>query len=212
VLFNNANQEVFMPDEPNKLTAEDYRKAKEIDGRVKKSLVEFVASGKGFAAIHASSNCFRDWDEYANMLGARFDNHPWEAGSTVTFRIEEPNHPLMQAFKEPYFTVTDEIYQHKAPYSREIVRVLMSIDAARTCVKLDHVSWIHRTDTDFPMAWVKSYGNGRVFYSALGHHHELFWNPVVLQHWLDGLQFVLGDLPADTTPSAKLKAAQAEKK
>jgi hypothetical protein len=33
--------------------------------------------------------------------------------------------------------------------------------------------------------------------------HEIFWNPMILQHWLDGIQFALGDLKADTTPSAK---------
>ena len=56
------------------------------------------------------------------------------------------------------------------------------------------------------MTWIKSYGQGRVFYCALGHQHELFWNPIVLQHYLDGMQFVLGDLKADTTPSAKAEA------
>ena len=42
------------------------------------------------------------------------------------------------------------------------------------------------------MTWIKNYGQGRVFYNALGHEHELFWNPIVLQHYLDGIQFVLG--------------------
>jgi len=40
-----------------------------------------------------------------------------------------------------------------------------------------------------------------VFYCALGHQHDVFWNPVVLKHLLDGIQYVLGDLEADTTPS-----------
>jgi len=208
VLFNNANQEVFMPDEPNQLPAEDYKKAKEREIRLRKSLIEFVKSGKGIAAIHASTNCFRDWDEFAEMMGARFDNHPWEAGSPVTLRVEEPNHPLMAAFKEPYFIIEEETYQHKAPYSRQNVRVLMSVDPARTSVKLDHVSWIHRTDNDFPIVWVKSYGSGRVFYSAIGHQHEHIWNPVILQHFLDGIQFVLGDITAETTPGPKLSTAK----
>ena len=37
----------------------------------------------------------------------------------------------------------------------------------------------------------------------VGHWHQSFWNPAVLQHWLAGLQYVLGDLDADATPSAK---------
>ena len=42
------------------------------------------------------------------------------------------------------------------------------------------------------MSWIKSYGKGRVFYNAFGHDHDIFWNPVVLQHWLDGIQFATG--------------------
>jgi hypothetical protein len=63
---------------------------------------------------------------------------------------------------------------------------------------------IHRTDGDFAMTWIKPYGKGRVFYCALGHQHELFWNPIVLQHYLDGFQFAMGDLEADATPSARV--------
>ena len=101
----------------------------------------------------------------------------------------------MAAFKEPYFIVTDEIYQVKDPYSREHLRVLLTIDMDRTTTTAKQKELIHREDGDFAMTWVKSYGKGRVFYCAIGHQHELFWNPIVLQHYLDGFQFVLGDLP-----------------
>ena len=63
-----------------------------------------------------------------------------------------------------------------------------------------------RTDNDFAVSWVRSWGKGRVFYCSLGHRNEIFWNPAILQHYLDGIQFALGDLPADTTPSAQLKS------
>jgi hypothetical protein len=62
---------------------------------------------------------------------------------------------------------------------------------------------IHRADGDFAVSWVRNYGKGRVFYCSLGHRNEIFWNPAVLQHYLDGIQFALGDLPADAAPSAK---------
>ncbi len=63
--------------------------------------------------------------------------------------------------------------------------------------------WQNRPDDDFAISWIHQYGHGRVFYCALGHWHQSFWNPAVLQHWLAGLQFALGDLDADATPSAK---------
>ncbi|MEE9170019.1 MAG: HEAT repeat domain-containing protein, partial [bacterium] len=47
----------------------------------------------------------------------------------------------------------------------------------------------------------KTYGKGRVFYCVLGHNHNIFWNPAVLQHYLDGIQFAMGDLAAETKPT-----------
>jgi type 1 glutamine amidotransferase len=169
---------------------------------LKESFVDFLSSGRGLAVIHAGVASFRQWPEFGEIVGARFDNHPWGAGSTVTLRVDEPDHPVTAAFKEPYFIVTDEIYQVKAPYSRDKVRVLLSVDPDRTRITPQQREAIHREDMDFAMTWVKRYGKGRVFYCALGHEHPLFWNPVVLQHYLDGIQFVLGDLAGDATPRA----------
>ena len=203
IVFNNTNNEIFLPEDVDKLSAQDQIEARRRDEILKKSLVDFLRAGGGLAVLHAGVASFRQWPEFGNIIGARFDNHPWGAGSTVMLRVEEPGHPLMAAFKEPYFLVTDELYQVKAPYSRENVRVLLSIDTSRTRITPEQKKAIHREDMDFPMTWVKAYGRGRVFYCALGHEHELFWNPIVLQHYLDGLQFVLGDLEGDTTPRAR---------
>jgi type 1 glutamine amidotransferase len=203
IFFNNTNNEIFLPEDFDKLAPQEQAKARERDEMLKKSLVEFLRDGGGLAVAHAGVASFRKWPEFGEIIGARFDNHPWGAGSTVVLRVEEPSHPLMTAFKEPFFIVTDELYQVKDPYSRDKVRVLLSIDPARTQITPAQRKAIHREDMDFPMTWVKSYGKGRVFYCALGHQHELFWNPIVLQHYLDGIQFVLGDLKADVTPSTK---------
>ena len=201
VCFNNTNEEIFLPENFAKLAGEEKAKAAARDERLKKSLAAHLAGGKGLAVIHAGVACFRQWPEFGEIMAARFDNHPWGSGSTVTLKVDDPAHPVARAFKAEPFTVTDEIYQVKDPYSRERVRVLLSIDTARTNM---NVKGINRTDGDFAMTWVKSYGQGRVFYCALGHEHPLFWNPKVLQHFLDGIQFALGDLKADTTPSAKV--------
>jgi hypothetical protein len=65
------------------------------------------------------------------------------------------------------------------------------------------VPWIHRKDNDFALAWTRAYGKGRVFYSAFGHRTDIWWNRKILQFYLDGIQFAVGDLPADMTPSAR---------
>jgi type 1 glutamine amidotransferase len=204
IVLNNTNEEIFLPEDFSKLPPEEQMKARRRDEMLKKSFSDFVREGGGLAVIHAGVASFRDWPEFGDIVGARFDNHPWVAGSTVVLRVEEPDHPLTAAFKEPYFIVTDEIYQVKEPYSRDHLRVLVSIDPVRSEITPEQKKAIHRRDMDFAMTWIKNYGKGRVFYCALGHQHELFWNPIVLQHYLDGIQFVLGDLKADATPSARV--------
>jgi len=198
IIFNNTNNEIFLPEDFDKLSPDEQAAARQRDARLKKTLVEFIKGGKGLAVFHAGVASFRKWPEYGNIIGARFDNHPWGPELAVTLKIEEPDHPVMAAFKgAETFTVQDEIYQLKDPYNRDKVRVLMSIDTSRTNMK---VGGIHRKDGDFAMTYVKPYGKGRVFYCALGHQHESFWNPTLLRHWLDGIQFVLGDLPGDVMP------------
>ena len=63
-----------------------------------------------------------------------------------------------------------------------------------------------QVDKDFPMSWIKTYHKGRVFYTVFGHNPSSFWNPQLLQHYLAGIQYALGDLKADDRPSAKLTA------
>jgi len=198
VFFNNTNNEIFLPEEMDKLTAAERAAALDLDARLKKSFVVYLQGGGGLAVIHAGVASFREWDEFGNIMGARFENHPWGSGSKVWFKVEEPNHALGKAFKESPFALRDEIYQVKDPYSREKLRVLVSIDATKTEMTRQGIV---RKDGDFAMTWIKSYGEGRVYYNAFGHDFDIFWNPEVLQHWLDGIQFVLGDLKADTTPS-----------
>jgi len=73
------------------------------------------------------------------------------------------------------------------------------------------VPWVYRKDKDFALAWIKSDGKGRVFYSAIGHRTEIWWHPQILSFYLDAIQFATGDLPADTTPSAQVEKGKKTK-
>lgn len=169
------------------------------DPELREILRRFVQDeGKGLVGIHGATTAFREWPEYGNMIGAYFNTHPWTAGTTVTLKVEEPDHPLCAAFPERNLTLVEEIYQfHPRPYSRSRLRVLVSLDTERTDMSL---KGIDRFDNDFPVSWVQTSGKGRVFYSSLGHNFHIYSNPVILQHFLDGIQFALGDLPAPTEP------------
>ncbi len=169
------------------------------DRKLKDNLLQFVRSGKGIVGIHAATDCFYDWSEYGFMMGAYFDGHPWH--EKVTIKLDEPLHPINAMFGGSPLIITDEIYQfQQEPYSRDLLRVLLSLDTQHTDMKK---TGIKRTDDDFAVSWIRSFGKGRVFYCSLGHREEIFWNPTILQHYLAGIQYATGDLPADSTPSSE---------
>lgn len=160
------------------------------------ALLEFVRSGKGIIGIHAATDNFYEWQEGHEMMGGLFAGHPWYAHSTVKVKLDEPLHPLNACFHPEGFHIQDEIYQFKAPYSRKKQRVLLSLDMsdpATAEVKTSNPQSILRTDDDFAISWIKHEGKGRVFYSSLGHNKHIFWNTQVLQHYLAGIQYALGD-------------------
>ena len=89
------------------------------------------------------------------------------------------------------------------PYSRKRVRVLLSIDNDKTDFKQDpRFTKPERADNDFALAWVRNYGRGRTFYCTIAHNPYVFRDPKMLPFYLAAAQFILGDLPAPTIPSA----------
>ena len=148
--------------------------------------------GAGFMGFHAATDCNYDWPEYGEMINGYFAGHPWN--QVVQTRLEDPTHPLLAPFAGNSFEVRDEIYQFRN-YKRSNTRVLMSIDTQKTDMNKPGVD---RAGGIFPLSWTRTYGKGRVFYSALGHQKDVYWRPYVLQHYLAGIQFALGDL--DETP------------
>ena len=199
VVFNNTNNEIFLPEYFDSLSTAQQKEALEYDAVLKKSFSDYLKGGGGLAVIHAGVASFRKWPEFGEIMGARFDNHPWNAGSTVTLVKDEPDHPLIHTFPGD-FKVTDEIYQFKDPYSRKRCRILISVDTGRTDMTVPN---IHRTDGDFPVSWIKPYGKGRIFYCSLGHQKHIFWDRVILQHFLDGIQYAAEDLECDDMPISK---------
>lgn len=168
-----------------------------------KAILDFVAHGKGFVGIHCAVDCFQNWAQGAQMLGGLFRSHPWGAEGTWGIKIDEPNHPLVQSFNGQGFYIQDEIYQmSESPYSREKLRVLLSLDMTKPVNK--NVEGAIRTDQDIAISWIRTYEQGRVFFCSFGHNDDVFWQPRILDHYLAGIQFALGDLLVDSRPSAAL--------
>ena len=87
--------------------------------------------------------------------------------------------------------------------------MLLSLDTARTDMNKPDIK---RTDGDFALSWIRNYGQGRVFYCALGHQQDVYWRPAILKHYLAGIQFAMGDLEADAAPRAASTPAAVDKK
>lgn len=183
----------------------------EQEKRLKQSLQDFVSGGKGLIGIHAATASFAGWPEFGEMLGAYFSYHP--EPTAVWIKNEDPDNPVNKAFGGMGFQIKDEIYRFtdKAsnyckfaaqPYSREKLHVLLSLDFSKEVPDKGD-----RPDKDAAISWIKTYGKGRVFYCGLGHFDEIYWNPAVVNHYLAGIQFALGDLPANSTPRGSLKTS-----
>lgn len=173
-----------------------------IEQRRKQGLIDFVTGGKGLIGIHSATDTYRNWKEYNKMMGGAFVSHPWNANSTVHIKNLEPSHPVNAAFEGKGFAITDEIYMFRddtaLPTERKFLLVL---DGDKMDLKKQK-----RKDGQFPISWVSTYGKGRVFYCSLGHREDIYWNPAILKHYLAGMQYALGDLEADATPSKKAEA------
>ena len=150
----------------------------------KQAFLAFIKSGKGFVGIHSATDTFYKWAEYGELIGGYFDLHPWH--QEVTVKVEDTKHPATKHLGSS-FKLTDEIYQFKN-FSRQNVHVLLSLDA--TSVDLTKKE-VHRTDKDFALAWTRTYGKGRVFYTALGHRPEVWQDERFQKHLLGGLQWTM---------------------
>ena len=172
----------------------------ELTEQQRTDLMSFIKEdGKGFVAAHTASTAFFSWPEFGEMLGARFDEHPWGVvdGTVV---IDDPLFPAMKHFPK-VSVIKDEHYQHK-DFSREKLRVLAHLDTEASKLDMKNPR-VHRTDDDFPVAWSKMHGKGRVFYSTLGHAAEYWDNPQIQQMYFEAIKWTLGMSEGETKPLAK---------
>jgi type 1 glutamine amidotransferase len=194
VCFLSTTMNVFLPHpkEFEKLSEAEKTAATQREGMLKDNLMAFIKSGKGFIGIHAATDTCYEWKEYGKMINGYFDGHPWNAKTMVSIKVEpgQESHPLVAMFEGKNIEFPEEIYQLKDPYDSKAVHMLLRLDTEKTDMT---VKGIKRTDGDFGISWARHWERGRVFYSSLGHNHEIYWNPKVLRHYLAGIQWALGD-------------------
>lgn len=185
------------------------------DPQLRQNLLEFVVAGGGLLGIHGTTVAFTDfpagaketWPEFARMIGARGAAHLAQ-DERIAIKLDCPAHPLLGPFGGEGFEHTSEFFRVREPYSRDRLRVLMSIDGGRTPLPPPGTHpGVERADGDYALAWTRNYGRGRVVYCTIGHSPADFMDRKILEFYLGAIQFVLGDLDGPTTPSNRLTPA-----
>ncbi len=176
------------------------------DPDVRDGLLRFVREGGGLGGNHAVTYANLNWPEFAEMMGGWAGQHRVEE---QVIKIDDPGSPLMKPFGSQPFTHTDEFYifPPSSPYSREKQRVLMSIDVEKSDREFDgrFSELSTRPDQDYAVAWVKAYGKGRTYFTPLGHTTIMYTDERWTAHLLAAVQYLLGDVTTDETPSAKAR-------
>ena len=136
----------------------------------KTALLGFVRAGHGFLGVHSATDTFYTWPDYLDLVGGYFNGHPWH--QAVTIEVVDPGDPLV-AFLGNSLQVEDEIYQI-SDFDYRGSRVLLRLD--QSSVDLNKAG-VHQRFYGWPLAWKRFYGEGRVFYSALGHEASVWQDP-----------------------------------
>ena len=151
-----------------------------------RALLDFVASGKGLIPVHCASYCFRNSPEYVDkVVGGQFFRHKMD---TIRTRFTDAADAITAGL-EP-FSAFDETYIHSHLQADSHVLAVRPVKPEQTG---DMVAAGRPGQPDEPYTWTRSYGKGRVFYTAYG-HDERTWSQPGFQQLLErGILWAVGD-------------------
>ena len=186
---------------------------KEVTDLRRQALLDFVKSGKGLAGVHAATDSYHTnrpsvtgtWPEFNEMIGGFFKFH-WPYPTLIRVKIDDPESPLTAMFPRRGYEIVDETYTFaQDSFSRKRVHVLTSVNYAKMSEedKAKEPAANRRTDGDYALSYIQRMGNGRVFYEAHGHDEKVYFSRPFVAHMMAGIQYALGDLKADDSPSEK---------
>ena len=146
------------------------------------AFLDWVAAGKGFLGAHSASDTYHDAPSYLAMLGGEFVTH----GSIVEaeVRVSEPANPAVSHLA-PSVRLADEWYRFQLAGPGRTV--LLKFDRNPP----DGLGTAGEA-VDLPLAWQKSHGSGRVFYTALGHRQEIWEDTRFRKHLLEAIRWAIG--------------------
>ena len=169
-------------------------KAQELENNV----IEFVKKGGGLLLLHGGITTLNNSQKFSELVGASFDYHPPQ--QLIQVKLENPSHPLVAAFPKDGFSHVDEPYFYKNAYSNLNFTPLLYFDNAQ--IRSQRANQELKSGKTY-VAWIRPEEKGKVMYIASSHNAQSFENPALLQFFLDGLQYVVGDVNCEETPVKK---------
>ena len=148
----------------------------------------YIEAGGGFAGIHAAADTEHDWPWYGKLVGAYSESSPSDTNASEgTIFVADQVHPSTEMLPSRW-TRTDKWYNYSSN-PRGAVHVLMTTDEE---------SYESNTmDYDHPIAWVHEQGDGRAFYTGLGHAKGSYSEDLFLEHVLGGIEWAAGVAEGD---------------
>ncbi len=140
----------------------------DLPANARDQLVRWVRDGGAFIGVHSASDTWHGSPEYIEMLGGEFLTHPAE---TTVHLLVDANHPATAGLETPH-AIFEEIYSF-TNFSSDQVQMLLEVDDGR------------------PIAWYRTYGAGRVLYTALGHRSDVWTSQWFQQHLTGAIAWAL---------------------
>ena len=141
------------------------------DPEVREGILRFVREGGGIGGHHAVTFANNNWPEFAEMMGGWAGAHHVEKQMIKVDDPEQPARRRASARRASSTPTSSTIFPPSSPYSREKQHVLLSIDVEQSDRATDNrfCAQCTRPDQDYGLAWIRTYGKGRTYFTPLGH-------------------------------------------
>jgi type 1 glutamine amidotransferase len=181
----------------------------------KAALIDAVMSGKGFIGTHSASDTFHSnpaedektaahisryqtygaqEDDYIKMLGGEFIVHGSQQKAQL--RVTDAKFPGFQNAGAE-IELTEEWYSLKE-FADNLHVLLVQETGGMIGTPYQR--------PPYPSTWARMFGQGRVFYTAMGHREDVWTNPLFQEILFGGIAWAVRNADADVTPNIEAVA------
>lgn len=158
-----------------------------------KDLLDWISAGGAVMGFHSASDTFHPTSEegspFLKMMGAEFETHGAQFKGNL--KVVDTQHPAMANYP-PEYMINEEWYLFK-DFNKNSMHILAVMDPGEEGAKQEKYKI-----APYPVIWCSQYGNGKVFFSALGHNDEMWLNEDFQKTIVDAADWVLS---RDTDPA-----------